>query len=233
MTKAHNDIPFTLGGAVAALSHSIINCSLKQIVCQRYTTGVSHILFFLGEIWYWNRKTAALTTCFYRIERTSLSFIVWTCCCLCQTWSSTAALSGPTPTRVLLSNDRRRQRHQTVSFFRQLTLLDARRDGDEGHEAAEAQVDPQQRLVEVAGDGVRVVLVHEGEGHGGDGIEEEGGAHHGQVPALVLGGSSQPAGGDTHAVARDSAFGEHPHSSYSLASRIQYSCYFIKSLLFV
>lgn len=110
----------------------------------------------------------------------------------------------------MLSNDRRRQRHQTVSFFRRLTLLDARRDGDEGHEAAEAQVDPQQRLVEVAGDGVRVVLVHEGEGHGGDGVEEEGGAHHGQVPALVLGGSSQPAGGDTHAVARDSAFGEHP-----------------------
>lgn len=105
----------------------------------------------------------------------------------------------------MLSNDRRRKRHQTVSFSRRLTLLDARRDGDEGHEAAEAQVDPQQRLVEVAGDGVRVVLVHEGEGHGGDGVEEEGGAHHGQVPALVLGGSSQPAGGDTHAVARDSA----------------------------
>lgn len=74
-----------------------------------------------------------------------------------------------------------------------LTLLYARRDGNEGHETAEAQVDPQQGLVEVAGDGVRVVLVHEGEGHGGDGVEEEGGAHHGQVPALVFRGSRQPA----------------------------------------
>lgn len=97
-----------------------------------------------------------------------------------------------------------------VSLFRLLTLLDARRDGDEGHEAAEAQVDPQQCLVEVAGDGVRVVLVHEGEGHGGDGVEEEGGAHHGQVPALVLGGSSQPAGGDTHAFALGFCIGREP-----------------------
>lgn len=84
------------------------------------------------------------------------------------------------------------------SLFFRLTLLDARRDGDEGHKAAEAQVDPQQRLVEVAGDGVRVVLVHEGKGHGCDGVEEKGGAHHSQVPALVLGRSSQPVGGDTN-----------------------------------
>lgn len=47
---------------------------------------------------------------------------------------------------------------------------------------------------------MRVVLVHEGEGHGCDGVEEEGGAHHGQVPALVLGRSGQPAGGDTNTV---------------------------------
>ena len=39
-----------------------------------------------------------------------------------------------------------------------------------------------------------VVLVHEGEGHGRDGVEEEGGARHGQVPALVLCCSSQPEG---------------------------------------
>lgn len=90
-----------------------------------------------------------------------------------------------------------------IFFFSRLTLLDARRDGDEGHEATEAQVDPQQRLVKVAGDGVRVVLVHEGKGHGCDGVEEEGGAHHGQVPALVLGRSSQPAGGDTNTVVQD------------------------------
>lgn len=77
---------------------------------------------------------------------------------------------------------------------RPLTLFHAGSHGDEGHEAAEAQVDPQQHLVEVAGDGVRVVLVHEGEGHGGDGVEEEGGAHHRQVPALVLRCPGQPEG---------------------------------------
>lgn len=73
-----------------------------------------------------------------------------------------------------------------------LTLLHARCDGNKGHEAAESQVDPQQGLVEVAGDGVCVVLVHEGEGHGGDGVEEEGGTHHRQVPTLVLCCSGQP-----------------------------------------
>lgn len=57
--------------------------------------------------------TAALTTCFYRTQRSSSSFIVSTHCCLCQTWSSTAAVSGPTPTRLLFSNDRRRQCQQT------------------------------------------------------------------------------------------------------------------------
>lgn len=78
------------------------------------------------------------------------------------------------------------------SVFHRLTLLHTRSHGDEGHEAAESQVDPQQGLVEVAGDGVCVVLVHEGEGHGGDGVEEECGAHDGQIPTLVLCGSSQP-----------------------------------------
>lgn len=39
-----------------------------------------------------------------------------------------------------------------------------------------------------------VVLVHEGEGHGGDGVEEEGGARHGQIPPLVLCCSGQPDG---------------------------------------
>lgn len=82
----------------------------------------------------------------------------------------------------------------TDERFDQLTLLHARRDGNEGHEAAESQVDPQQGLVEVAGDGVGVVLVHEGEGHGGDGVEEEGGARHGQIPALVLRRAGQPDG---------------------------------------
>lgn len=77
---------------------------------------------------------------------------------------------------------------------RRLTLFHAGSHGDEGHEATEAQVDPQQRFVEVAGDGMRVVLVHEGEGHGGDGVEEEGGAHHCQVPALVLRRPGQPEG---------------------------------------
>lgn len=89
-------------------------------------------------------------------------------------------------TKCYFIDDRR------ASAFLQLTLLHARRDGNEGHEAAEPQVDPQQGLVEVAGDGVRVVLVHEGEGHGGDSVEEEGGAHHGQIPALVLCCSGQP-----------------------------------------
>lgn len=37
-----------------------------------------------------------------------------------------------------------------------------------------------------------VVLVHEGEGHGGDSVEEEGGAHHRQIPTLVLRRSGQP-----------------------------------------
>lgn len=77
-------------------------------------------------------------------------------------------------------------------MFRQLTLLHAWSDSNERHEAAESQVDPQQGLVEVAGDGVCVVLVHEGEGHGGDGVEEEGGAHHRQVPTLVFCRSGQP-----------------------------------------
>jgi len=81
-----------------------------------------------------------------------------------------------------------------------LTLLHARRDGNEGHEAAEAQVDAQQRLVEVAGDGVRVVLVHEGEGHGGDGVEEEGGGQHRQIPTLVLCRSGQPEGAERRRV---------------------------------
>lgn len=80
----------------------------------------------------------------------------------------------------------------TQKAFHQLTLLHARCDGNEGHEAAESQVGPQQGLVEVAGDGVCVVLVHEGEGHGGDGVEEEGGTHHCQVPALVFCCSRQP-----------------------------------------
>lgn len=82
-----------------------------------------------------------------------------------------------------------------VGAFHQLTLLHARSDGNEGHEAAEPQVDPQQGLVEVTGDGVCVVLVHEGEGHGGDGVEKEGGAHDRQVPALVLCRSGQPVSG--------------------------------------
>lgn len=73
-----------------------------------------------------------------------------------------------------------------------LTLLHAWCNSDEGHEAAEPQVDPQQDLVEVAGDGMRVVLIHESEGHGCNRVEEEGGTHHSQVPALVLCSSSQP-----------------------------------------
>lgn len=73
-----------------------------------------------------------------------------------------------------------------ANVFHQLTLLHARCDSNEGHEAAEPQVDPQQGLVKVAGDGVCVVLVHEGEGHGGNSVEEEGGAHHSQIPALVF-----------------------------------------------
>lgn len=91
-------------------------------------------------------------------------------------------------TKCYFTDDRR------VRAFHQLTLLHARRYGNEGHEAAEPQVDPQQGLVELAGDGMRVVLVHEGEGHGGDRVEEEGSAHHGQVPALVLCCSGQPEG---------------------------------------
>lgn len=79
-----------------------------------------------------------------------------------------------------------------LSVFHQLTLLHTRSDSNKGHEAAEPQVDPQQGLVEVAGDGVGVVLVHEGEGHGGDGVKEEGGAHHCQVPALIFCRPGQP-----------------------------------------
>lgn len=82
-----------------------------------------------------------------------------------------------------------------MSVSDELTLLHARRDGDKGHEGAQSQVDPQQGLVEVAGDGVCVVFVHEGEGHGGDGVEEEGGTHHCQVPTLVLCCSGQPENG--------------------------------------
>ena len=77
---------------------------------------------------------------------------------------------------------------------RALTLLHAGRDGDEGHEGAQPQVDPQQQLVEVAAGRVGVEAVHEGEGHAGDGVEEQGGAHHRQVPALVLRRSRQPGG---------------------------------------
>lgn len=91
-----------------------------------------------------------------------------------------------------------------------LTLLDARRDSDEGHEATEPQVDPQQDLVEVAGNGVGVIFVHEGEGHGSNGVEEEGGAHHGQVPAFVLCCSSQPEGEeDTVVIPSSSQFINH------------------------
>lgn len=80
----------------------------------------------------------------------------------------------------------------TRVVFHQLTLLHARCDGNEGHEAAEPQVDPQQGLVELAGHGVCVVLVHESEGHGGDSVEEEGGTHHRDIPTLVLCCSGQP-----------------------------------------
>ena len=73
-----------------------------------------------------------------------------------------------------------------------LTLLHAGRDGDEGHERTEAQVDPQQQLVEVAARRVGVEAVHEGEGHAGDGVEDQGGAHHRQVPPLVLRRPRQP-----------------------------------------
>lgn len=69
---------------------------------------------------------------------------------------------------------------------RLLTLLYTGRDGDEGHDATQGQVGPQQDLVGLAGGGVGVVLIHEGEGHGGDAVEEQGGTHHRQVPALVL-----------------------------------------------
>lgn len=68
------------------------------------------------------------------------------------------------------------------------------RDGDEGHDATEAAIDGEQRLVEVAGGRVRVVLVEEGEGGGGEGVEGSRGQQHGQVPALVLRGARQPAG---------------------------------------
>lgn len=83
-------------------------------------------------------------------------------------------------------------RFVAVSVFHRLTLFHTRCDGNEGHETTESQVDPQQDFVEVAGNGVGVVLVHEGEGHSGDGVEEQGGAHHRQVPALVFCCSSQP-----------------------------------------
>lgn len=83
-------------------------------------------------------------------------------------------------------------RFVAVSVFHRLTLFHTRCDGNEGHETTESQVDPQQDFVEVAGNGVGVVLVHEGEGHSGDGVEEQGGAHYRQVPALVFCCSSQP-----------------------------------------
>lgn len=89
----------------------------------------------------------------------------------------------------------------------QLTLLHARCDGNEGHEAAESQVDPQQHLVEVAGDRVCVVLVHEGEGHGGDSVEEEGGTHHRQIPTLVLCCSGQP---ESNTEDREKVSASHP-----------------------
>lgn len=86
----------------------------------------------------------------------------------------------------------RRVGDRRANAFHRLTLLHARSDGYEGHEAAESQVDPQQGLVELTGDGVCVVFVHEGEGHGGDCVEEEGGARHRQIPALVFCCSRQP-----------------------------------------
>lgn len=67
-------------------------------------------------------------------------------------------------------------------------------DGDEGHDATEDAVDGEQRLVEVAGGRVRVVLVEEGEGGGGEGVEGGRGQQHSQVPALVLRGARQPVG---------------------------------------
>lgn len=68
------------------------------------------------------------------------------------------------------------------------------RDGDEGHDAAEAAVDSEQRFVELAGGRVGVVLVEEGEGSRGEGVEGSGGQQHSQVPALVLCCTCQPAG---------------------------------------
>ena len=100
-----------------------------------------------------------------------------------------------------------------MNAFHQLTLLHAWCDGDEGHEAAESQVNPEQDFVKVAGDGVGVVLVHEGEGHGGDGVEEEGGAHHRQVPAFVFCCSGQPGGGGTVIVLALHASGTDIHSA--------------------
>lgn len=67
-----------------------------------------------------------------------------------------------------------------------LTLLDAGGDGDEAHDATQAQVGPQQRLVDAARGRVRVVLVHEGEGRSGHGVEEEGGTHDRHIPPLIF-----------------------------------------------
>lgn len=79
-----------------------------------------------------------------------------------------------------------------TSALDRLTLFYAWCDSNEGHEAAESQVDPQQDLVELAGDGVCVVLIHEGEGHRGDSVKEKGGAHHRQIPPFIFCCSSKP-----------------------------------------
>lgn len=68
------------------------------------------------------------------------------------------------------------------------------RDGDEGHDAAEAAVEGEQHLVEVAGSRVGVELVEEGEGGGGKGVEGGSGQQHRHVPALVPRSTRQPVG---------------------------------------
>lgn len=137
-------------------------------------------------------------------------------------------------------------RFVAMSVFHRLTLFHTRCDGNEGHETTESQVDPQQDFVEVAGNGVGVVLVHEGEGHSGDGVEEQGGAHHRQVPALVFCCSSQPERTDVRAwlISYSSVMVFHYTSDYStlswagvkvasiITSGFIFNCEFIPALLF-
>lgn len=125
-------------------------------------------------------------------EGASGSCVHPTCAWLLLSWEPTATLLTPRCSQPF-SAAGNTLRHAMPCYV-VLTEPHAGCDGDEGHDAAEAAIDSEQCLVEPAGGWVGVVLVEEGEGSGGEGVEGSGGQQHSQVPALVLCCARQPAG---------------------------------------